>query len=283
MLGSLVYWPQHPVGSAYLSRRFPDRKASVLSWHTVGGSIGSLVVPLLAGALIHAYGWRWAMIGIAIPMAAGGLVVAATLPREPRETEAGEAAERPPLRRALLQRRTLVVLAASTIAAGGRGLGVLSVNIPAYLSSGLHMPPLSVSGLFTVVTAGAILGPIAAGYVADRVGHRATLLAAYGLGAAAICAFVLVGSGTIALAVTGLAIGIFAYAESPLLQSLFADTTQGSDGRSAFGVYFAIAYGVGSLWFSALGVIITSVGFEAAFFTMGASFVVAGLLLAFAM
>lgn len=43
----MVSWPQHPVGSAYLSNRFPHRRATALSWHTAGGSLGTVAVPVL--------------------------------------------------------------------------------------------------------------------------------------------------------------------------------------------------------------------------------------------
>ena len=60
VLGSAASWPQHPVGSAYLSRRFPHRRATVLSWHVAGGSAGTVVAPLFISALISTVGWRWA-------------------------------------------------------------------------------------------------------------------------------------------------------------------------------------------------------------------------------
>ena len=57
------------------------------------------------------------------------------------------------------------------------------------------------------------------------------------------------------LAVGGVLVGVLAYAESPLL-------------RAEFDGFFAISYGVGSLWTAVIGWVITAAGFPAAFAVM---------------
>jgi len=81
------------------------------------------------------------------------------------------------------------------------------------------------------------------------------------------------------LGVAGALVGVLAYAESPLLQSLFSDLTQDGAARSAFGAFFAIGYGFGSLWLAIIGWIITAAGFTAAFTAMAASFAAAALII----
>ena len=51
-----------------------------------------------------------------------------------------------------------LVLAAGTIAAGGRGLSTLSTYIPAYLRSGLHLPTLTAGALLTLIMPASIAG-----------------------------------------------------------------------------------------------------------------------------
>jgi MFS family permease len=281
VLGSAVSWPQHPVGSAYLSQRFPHRRATVLSWHVAGGSAGTVVAPLLVSVVIAFSGWRWALGALGAVMAAGGVLVWLALPREARAGSGGpgEAAPAPvPLRRLLRRRRVAGVLAASTVAAGGRGLGTLSTYIPAYLRSGLHLPTLTVGTLFTVVMAASVAGPVAGGYLADRFGHTRTLVITYLTGAAAVAAFGYVGRGVLALTVAGAAVGVLAYSESPLLQAIFSDLTEDGAAQAAFGAFFALAYGVGSLWTAVIGWVVTVAGFPAAFATMAGSFAVAAVL-----
>lgn len=305
--GALVSWPQHPVGSAYLSDRFPHRRATVLSWHTAGGSAGTVAVPLVVSVLISTAGWRYALVALGGCLALGSVLVWVGLPREHRPVErasvsgglpdagsvaggsvagasvAGASGKNPGqslrLREVLTRRRVAAVLAASTIAAGGRGLGTLTVYIPAYLRSGLGLSALGVGELFSVVMAASIAGPLLVGNLADRLGRTQTLVVTYLVAAVAIAAFGATGRHFVALAILGAAVGLLAYAESPLVQALFSELTADVPSRVAFGAFFSIAYGVGALWTAIIGIIISYVGFTAAFATMAGSFVVAAIVL----
>ncbi len=277
VLGALVSWPQHPVGSAYLSDRFPQRRGTVLSWHSAGGSIGTVTVPLIATAVIAAAGWRWALVVLAGVLALGALLVRVALPPEPLRADADPGIERVKLRELLRRPGVAVVLAAATIAAGGRGLGTLSAYVPADLHSHLDLPALTVGAVFTAMMAASVVGPVVAGSVADRVGRRRTLVVTYFAAAGALCAFGFTGRRLAVLFPIAIVVGVLAYAESPLLQAVFSELVGPGAARSAFGAFFAIAYGVGALWSAVLGWIITVAGFPAAFCTMAASFVVAGI------
>lgn len=81
------------------------------------------------------------------------------------------------------------------------------------------------------------------------------------------------------LAVLGACVGVLAYAESPLLQAVFADLTGDGAARTAFGAFFAISYGVGSLWVAVIGWIISTARFPAAFAAMAASFAAAAVII----
>jgi MFS family permease len=287
VLGNVVSWPQHPVGSAYLSDRFPHRRATVLSWHTAGGSIGTVIVPLFLSAVIAAAGWRTGLVVLGATLLAGAIILRVALPTERRPDHAGDdpvPASEPSvsLRQVLLGKRVVALLIASTIAAGGRGLGVLTTYIPAYLRSGLHLPTLTVGALFTAVVAASVAGPVLGGMLADRFGRVRTLVITYLGGAAALLAFGYVGSNIGMLAVLGVCVGVLAYTESPLLQAVFSDLTRHGSARSAFGAFFAVSFGLGSLWTAAIGWIITAAGFGVAFAVMAGSFVAAAaVILAF--
>ena len=281
VLGAVVSWPQHPVGSAYLSERFPARRATVLSWHTAGGSLGTVTVPLAVSAVIAAAGWRWALVALSVALGAGALLVGAGLPSErPRPAAPGAEVEAVSLRRILSRRPVIAVLAASTIASGGRGLGPLSTYIPADLRTGLHLPVITVGVLFTLVMAASVAGPLVGGHLADRFGRRRTLIVTYVAGAAALVAFGYAGHNLVLLAGFGVTVGLLAYTESPLLQAIFSEMTDQGAARAAFGAFFAIAYGVGSLWTAAIGWVIDTAGFPAAFALMAGSFLVAGAVIA---
>jgi MFS family permease len=275
-VGAVVASPQHPVGNAVLSRAFPDRSGTVLSWHTAGGNIGTLLVPILASLAIVRWGWRAAVIAVAVPLLLGGILIAVRMRgAESARQERIDGAVTTPLKTAMLTRTAIGIIAASTIAAGGRGLGVVNGYLPAYLKSGLHLEQLLVGVIFTVVLLGSVAGPVFSGPLADRFGRRRLVAVTYVAGAAALALFGMTGPNVLLLLVLGALVGVFAYSESPLLQALFSDAIRGAPQQAAFGLYFAISYGGGALWVAVLGWTIDHLGFTASFWIMAASFLLA--------
>jgi sugar phosphate permease len=98
-----------------------------------------------------------------------------------------------------------------------------------------------------------------------------------------VAAFGFAGRSLWVLAVLGVCVGVLAYAESPLLQAVFADLTGDGAARTAFGAFFAISYGVGSAWVAVIGWIISAAGFPAAFAAMAASFAAAAVIIGIVM
>lgn len=285
--GSLGTSQQHPVGSSVASRMFPERRGLALSLTTVGGSIGSLVVPIPAAFLISAWGWRPTLLLLSIPLFAMAVLLFFTFPPLPPERRF---VREPGARRFWLPRvdssqilnRRLAVLAivAGTVAAGGRGLGTLNTYIPLYLRDQLHLPELTVGAVFNLVLLGAVVGPLVAGPLSDRFGRLPVVWAAYVLSAAAVIVFGASEHFPLAVvALLALAVGLVAYVENPLLQALVSDSVTSEAQSSMFGIYFALAYGVGSLWTIGLGQAIQHLGFEGGFAIMAGSYIAAGAVL----
>ncbi len=294
IFGTLVSWPQHPVGSAHLTDRVPHRRGLVLSAHTTGGNVGTLVAPLAASAAIAAFSWRWALAGAGMVMALGSIVTWTRVRPGPDGAARHDSPARPDgaaergvtarshgsLRSALRRRKAVAVLGAGMISGAGRGLGVLTIYVPAYLRDGLHERALTIGILVTVVSIGAVLGPMVFGQISDRAGRRPVLYTLYAFGAAALAGLVLVGSNVLLLGLAGLCVGVFSYSEQPVRQALFSDAMDGVPARTAFGAYFAISQSFGALWIALIGLLVTDVGFHVAFFVMASSFVAAGTVIA---
>ncbi len=291
IFGTLVSWPQHPVGSAHLTERVPHRRGFVLAMHTTGGNLGTLLAPLITSIIIAYYGWRPALLTMA-GLTALASVLTWTSVHSPdhvsKHEQRSKSEKKLPVQapaaagsllQALKRREAKAVLGAGMVSGAGRGLGVLAVYIPAYLRSGLHMSPLTIGMLVTMVSVGALTGPGFGGHLSDRFGRRPVLLSLYFFGALALTGFVLVGSNPVIVGAMGFLVGVFSYSEQPIRQALFSDVMQGVDARKAFGAYFAISQSVGALWITALGIVITSLGFKSAFVTMAGSFIVAGLII----
>ena len=295
LLGTVTSWPQHPVGSAHLTERVPHRRGLVLAAHTTGGNLGTLLAPLLGATVIAVAGWRVALGVTGALLAAGSLLTWARIrPLDATrgtglvgrgETDgvadaSGGYGTRVTLRQALRRRRALAVLGAGVISGAGRGLGVLTTYMPAYLHDGLHESALTLGAVMTVVSIGAVFGPMLWGHLSDVVGRRPVLYGLYACGALALGSFVLVGSNVVLIGAVGLCVGVFTYSEQPIRQALFADSMQGVAARTAFAAYFGLSQSLGALWLVVIGFLITDVGYRPAFFVMGGSFVVAAAVIA---
>src|SRR5579872_3474878 len=298
--------PQHPVGSSILTDTLgKERHGFALAAHVAGGNVGTLLVPSIGTALIVRFGWQPTLMLFALPGLVAGTAVL-IFARDPgitaaKPAEAAPQAETRPARpaaqaarwRALIaplrHRGVLIVIAASIAAAGGRGVGILTTYIPLYLtgsgkSGGLNLAHDAVAALFTLLLVGSVVGPLAAGRLSDRTGRRPILLLSYGFAALFTILLPILGGGHVPLWVIVVEIallGLAAYAESPLLQAYLADSVPEAEKDGAFGWYFTLAFGVGSIWSAALGGLIDSAGFATAFYVMAASYLCAGLILLF--
>ncbi len=291
--------PQHPVGSSYLTERFGSKRHGyALAWHVAGGNIGTLAVPLIAGPLLGLWGWRPVLYLAALPGIIFGIAILILvdeknlLDRRVGLRGQAEAATygrnwKADLRTFVgpLRNRTIVIIIlVSLIAAGGRGLGNVTTFVPLYLQNIRHIDSGTLGIFFTLLLIGSVLGPLLGGRLSDMVGRKPMLYFFYGASAVTIILFLyLAGPGMPAwlIPLSLLLMGFAVYAESPLLQAYLADTAGPEIRDSAFSLYFALSYGIGSVWGAILGWMIDRFGFGGAFWTMAVSFLVAGALLLF--
>jgi len=274
--------PQHPVGNALIAEQRPVREhAGAIAAHIAGGNLGTVAVPLVGAWIIVSFGWPVAVAVIGIP----SLVVAVAilvLVRESGQDRAAARAHGSTIAgfRALRGEHDLRWLfAASSIAAAGRGIGVVSTFVPLYLARVLGLDAGTVALMYTLLLAGSVPGPIVAGRLAGRYGHRRVLFGTYLLGAAALATLVVAGSSIPLVWLAIGFIGAFVYEESSLLQALLAEVAPTALRDVAFSAYFTLMFVVGAIWSAALGVLVGAMGdargFPVAFALMAASYLAA--------
>ena len=290
--------PQHPAGNSILADSYGARRRGfAIAGHVAAGNIGTLLVPFIGAAIIKSFGWQPALIVFALPgLAAGAAVLLFTrepsLPAAPDATESASAPNGHPtggriatLLAPLRHRGVILVIAASLVAAGGRGLGILTKYLPLYLLGPVNLPQFTVTTLYTLLLAGSIVGPLLAGRISDRTGRRPLLLVSYGLASVftLLVPVVFGGGASLAVMVIEIAVlGLVVYCESPLLQAYLVDNSEPAQRDAAMGWYFTLAFGIGSLWDVILGSLIDRSGsFVPAFLLMAASYVAAGAILLF--
>ncbi len=284
VLSRLGSSPQHAVGNALLAEQFPARRRGLaISLHVALANVVPVAVPLVGSWLIVTAGWQAALLAVGLP----ALVVAVAILLLVRETGTDRATARgagstAAAFRALAADRDLRWLfAASSVAAAGRGQGVLVTFLPLYLALQLHLPATTVALMYTLLLAGSVPAPIIAGWVSDRIGHKTVLLAAYLLGAASTGLLVVAGTSVPFVWVAVGFMGAFVFEESALLQALLADVARPALRDVAFSAYFTLMFVVSAAWQATIGMIIGALGdgrgYAVAFSLMAASFLAAAL------
>jgi MFS family permease len=276
--------PQHPIGNALLSDLYPpERRGFAISAHISGGNVGTVLVPFVGLALIGSVGWQTTLALFGIPaLLTGSLILW-------RVREDG-AAYRSRARRAgsvrgqlgsVLRRRDLrLILGASLIAAGGRGLDIVAPFMLLYLRGPLGISEGTTAVLYALLLVGAVVGPLLAGWLSDHFGRRRTLVVYYLLSCVGVLAFLAAGSNLVLLVPLLLPFGTAVFSESPVLQAFLADRASGPTRDVAFSVYFTCAFGIGAFWAFVIGNVAASWGYPVAFVLMAASYLGAAALVA---
>ena len=123
--------------------------------------------------------------------------------------------------------------------------------------------------------------PLVAGWLSDRIGRKPLIVGVYLGGAIGFVVFLAAGTSLPLLWVGIVLMGLFTFAESPQLQALLGDIAPPSTRDASYALYFAMAFGVGSLWTILYGIVIDAAG-EAAglplvFVLMAMTFILAAL------
>ncbi len=164
-----------PARGTALSRTFPDNDGTAIGATLAAGSVGSAVLPFLAGALVGTYSWRLIVGGLAVPLALGGLLVWRAVPEV-----GGGTARAPPgqlawdvLRAVRIRGVTIAVAAVTLMLFAFQGLSAFLVT---YLVSVKEFDQATAAAAFSLLFVGAAVSQLAAGRLADRFGDRPVLV-----------------------------------------------------------------------------------------------------------
>jgi MFS family permease len=277
--------PQHPIGNALLSDVFPaERRGFAISAHISGGNVGTVLVPFVGLALIDTVGWQATLALFGVPALVTGALILWMVREDGaayRLRARGAGTIRGQLGEVLGRGDLRLILGASLIAAGGRGLDIVAPFMLLYLRGPLGISEGTTAVLYALLLVGAVVGPLLAGWLSDRFGRRRTLVVYYLLSAAGVLAFLAAGSNLVLLVPLLLPFGTAVFSESPVLQAFLADRASGPIRDVAFSVYFTCAFGIGAAWAFVIGNVAASWGYPVAFTVMAVSYLGAAVLVAF--
>jgi MFS family permease len=255
----------HPSGLAELTLNAPGG-GRVLGLHGGWGNVGTALSPLLAGAIASAWTWR-ASYGLAALAAA--LLLLALSRGVPVDRELPEQAPPAPGEQS---RAALTVVMLLALAEGFVFQGFV-VFLPAFMAEVAGLGPAAaakggaLSAVVLLVGAG---GQLLGGRLAGAEGRVVALRYSALYGAAVLTGLAVRATGANALAVVlaGLMSALI-FVGQPLTNQLVARATDAGRRGVAYGTYFSLSFGVGSLAGTAGGVVADRSGLANVFGFLG--------------
>ena len=178
-----------PARGTAISRTFPTNDGAALGAALAAGSVGSAVLPFLAGALVGNLGWRVVVGGMLVPYLAAGAFAWWAVPGR----EGGASPEPTPpaellgdVGRAIRNRAVLIAVGAVTLMLFA--FQGLSAFLPTYLVEAKGFEQSTAAGLFALLFVGGAVAQAVAGTLADALGERVVLAASAAVGAVTVAA-----------------------------------------------------------------------------------------------
>ena len=245
------FW--HLPAAAALSAQFSHRRASVLSFHGVGGNVGDVIGPVLTGLLLATLTWQ-AIITIyaAVPIFLAFLVLWAFRDIGQRAVAAAGSQTANTMRRQLNETKLLVGnprIWGITTVAGLRGMaytGFITV-LPLYLvdelglivnrDSGTGFENLFIRGslIGLLVLVGIFASPVM-GYLSDRLGRKLVLVPGMSILAILTLLMAFYGGELAVMTVLLAGLGLFLYSDQPILTAAAMDIVREGTAATTLGL-----------------------------------------------
>jgi len=244
-LGVAAY---HPEGYRTAASVAGDRRATGLSWFSLGGNIGVALGPPVITALVTGIGIAGSL-GMMLPTALVGIFLVSALPFLSRP--AGPAVATTAAARGVNMPRAMALLVLVVTIRSWAQLG-FTTFVPFYYIDHLGADPRLVGPLLFVFLGAGALGTVIAGPLADRWGARPFMTWAL-LAAAPVGVLFLMSRGLVAFVALGLfgAVLVSSFTVSVVLGQAYLPRNAGM----ASGLIVGLAIGTGGLGVALLGAI----------------------------
>jgi len=171
----------HPPAIAFIAERYSRRRGYALAIHATGASIGDMVAPLAAGALLVSYSWQGTAAINAVPvMVIAALFLFFLMPKDkPAPGTARQVMGFRDYRDGLLllvRRRAVLGLSMMAALRTMAQTGLL-MFLPLFLSDVLDVNPLGMGTAGRGMHLGGVIVSPIAGARSDRVGRRPVVMA----------------------------------------------------------------------------------------------------------
>ncbi len=257
--------PQHPTGAAYIAENFSKKQIGrAMGLNLTAAQAGRFLAPFMGTLLLPILGWRTTILVFSIP----GLVVGVAflfIKESKRSSNSGGQSSLAVLSKGLREvfrnRTVLVIMVLETVMAFRAGAADF---IPSFLVRGIGMSSLEAGVLFTVFLGSGLPAPFFWGYLSDRFERRKILMLVMGM--ACILWYLLpYGRDNIQFLMILIPLGFVCQGVGGLIQAYVAVATTMENRDLVYGIYFTLAYTLGSFSPVIQGSLADSFGFQASF------------------
>ncbi len=232
----------HLPAMAALSRRFPERRGMAISVHGLGGNLGNVVGPLVAGVLLGflLLTWRQVAFLYALPPLFLALLFWVSL----RSLRGDSAEEGKRLGDRLqdafgLLKSSAVLRLVSVAMLRAVGFNAISWWTPIYLSDELELGDATVGFYVALLTALGMVALPFMGTLSDRFGRKPVLVP--GLIAMSVLSFLLVNVGAgLGLTIVIAAMGLFSYSLNQVIRAAVLDLAPSGAEATSYGLVFGL-------------------------------------------
>lgn len=257
--------PQHPTGASYIAESFSkDRLGRALGANIAIAQIGSFITPFIGSLLLATVGWRTTILAFSIP----GLLVgfAFLLIREPKRSGEWSGVSSLTLlfkgvKQVLSDRTVATVMVVEMVMAfriGARDF------VPSYLVRDLTIAPLEVGAIFAIFVGAGIPAPYVWGYLSDRFERRRIVMFAMGL-ACTLWYLLPYAKDSVQVLMVLVPLGFAGQGVGGIVQAYVAEATTVENRDLIYGLYFTLAFTLGSFSPVILGYLADSFGFQVGF------------------
>jgi predicted MFS family arabinose efflux permease len=264
-----------PARGTALSQAFPDHDGAAIGATLAAGSVGSAVLPLAAGALVGSYSWRLLVGGLAVPLAAVGVLIWVTVPSFESSENGGDATRSVGSVMAAIRTRQVgvAITAVTVMIFVFQGVSAFYVT---YLTSVTGFAQSTAAAMFSLVFVGGAVSQVVSGTLADRFGDRPVLVAAAGVTVPVLVALpvldskLAVGAASLLL---GVRLGVNAVSNAYIIDVLPAAVT-----GTAWGTLRTASFILGATGSTVVGAMADGGRFDEAFLLLAVLTALAALL-----
>jgi predicted MFS family arabinose efflux permease len=276
---------QHPVGYSILASYFPHNRGAMMAMNTSASHVGTLIATPLATALLLIMGWRQIFFVVTLVSVMMGLVY--FFFRDygaPSRLGSGRmrlAQGFGSYRRVLKNRNMVLIALVFMVGGAGRDGGVNQIYFAPHLANDFGYTALMVGTLMTAISIGSIIGPIAFGWLSDRLSRTAILQVSLALSCMGSLWVAHLGPGEVMLFISLLLYSAVTSSRGTQTQTIVADSATDEDRDAAFSLYFLLGFLSQPFWVLVTGYLMDKAGFSTALTVLSTTYILGIVILCF--